>query len=156
MTYHMNLSVNRTPNGWTALATVPMRDGRILRVTATGTLSEARARLGAVREEVGLSLRTLIRQAKNTAKKLAKSKALKLLGRIAKSPVFQSLLPPQVTMALNGIKAAARAIKAARRGSRAALAAIREATSNPAGAAALRMARGALGPATRVCCRCPA
>lgn len=154
MSYELRMKVARTPTGWSAVATIPMRDGRTLRVVAQATLGEARARLGEVREEVGLSLKTLIRQAKNTAKKIAKSKAFKLLGKIANNPVFKSLLPPQITMALGALKTAARAIKAARRGSREAMRAIRAAAGNPAGAAALRMARAALGPSTEVRCPC--
>ena len=154
MNYELRMKVDRTPTGWSAVATIPMRDGRTLRVVAQATLSEARARLGEAREEVGLSLKTLIRQARNTAKKIAKSKAFKLLGKIANNPIFKSLLPPQITMALGALKTAARAIAAARRGSRDAMRAIRAAASNPAGAAALRMARNALGPATQLAVRC--
>lgn len=154
MAYTMTLKVQREGSGWRALALIPMRDGRTLRIVSRATLAEARERLSGYRDEVGLSLATLIRQARNTAKKLAKSKAIKFLGKLAKNPIVQSLLPPQVTMALRGIQTAARAISAARRGSREALRAIQRATRNPAGAAALRMARAAIGPASSNACRC--
>lgn len=150
----LHIIARREGAGWTANALVPMRDGRTLKVTARASYSDAAARAPA---SVGaLSLRDIGRWAKRQAKALAKSKAIKLLGRIANSPTFKALLPPQLTMALGAVKAAARAIRGVQRGSRAAMRAIRAAQSNPAAAAALRIARAAVGPATQARCSCPA
>lgn len=84
-------------------------------------------------EEIGFSFKKFSRGLKKFAKKVASSKAFKLIGKIINNPILKALIPPQIGMLINIASAASKAMGAARKGDPAALSAIATAVDQARG-----------------------
>jgi hypothetical protein len=76
------------------------------------TENEARASM----DTAGLSLGDIAKAAKKLAKQGAIARALRAASRLASNPIFQSIMPPQVAIALRATMAARRLMLRARDG----------------------------------------
>lgn len=82
---------------------------------------------------VGFSFKKMARGLKRFAKKVASSKAFKLIGKVLDNPLIKALIPPQISMMINIASAAGKAMGGARAGNPAAVRALAEAVDKARG-----------------------
>jgi hypothetical protein len=150
MSNNARLQVSEPRNGIvTATFTVPLADGRTVRVRSAVALADLRYVCRQTAQRWGVSGDELVGFSfKKLAKKISKMKALKIVAKIATNPIFKSLIPPQIAMAISATEAATKAIRAAKKGSKEAKAALR--TAFNAAKAGDPVAKAALNNAQRM------
>jgi hypothetical protein len=92
-------------------------------------------------QNVGFSFKKFSRGLKKFAKKVAASKAFKLVSKVLDNPLIKALIPPQISMLINIAGAAGKAMSGARAGNPAAIAALASAVDKARGGDPV-MARG--------------